>query len=101
MAREVKIGDYSGEIVLESYNKLIRRKELLLRVYHTGTGTPSRSLVRGEVAKLYGVDPSLVYVKKIKSEYGAGVTEIHVHIYDSKERSAIFEPEYLVKRHGE
>lgn len=96
----IKIGDYSGEIIVEEYNKLIRRREVLIKLYHTGVGTPPRSLVRSEVAKLYNVDQSQVYVKKIESEYGAGVTEIHVHIYDDPRRASIFEPEYLVKRHG-
>ncbi len=98
--KEIKIGEYSGEVVVENYNKLIRRREVLIKLYHIGVGTPSRNLVRNEIARIYGVDPSQIYVKKIESVYGVGVTEIHVHIYDDSKRASIFEPEYLIKRHG-
>lgn len=101
MGKVVQLGEYSGEIVEEKYNPLIRRKEVVLRVAHIGKSTPSRWLLRSEVAKLYGVSIEQTYVKHIYTEYGMGVSKVKVHIYDSAERAKQFEPEYVIKRNEE
>jgi len=96
--RTINIGEFVGEIIEEKYNPLIKRREVTIKVVHIGKSTPSRGLVRLEIAKHYGVDVNNVYVKKIDTEYGIGVSKIHVHVYDSYERARQFEPEYIIKR---
>jgi len=98
LSKAIKIGEFSGEIVGEKYNPLIKRREVTIKITHIGNSTPSRGLVRTEVSKIYGVDINNVYVVKIETEYGIGVTTAYIHIYDSVERAKMFEPEYIIKR---
>ena len=99
MAKIIKIGEeYQGEVVNERYNPLIKRLELDIRIAHIGKGTPSRGILRKAIADAYNVDINRVYVRKIESEFGWGVTRVEAHIYDSPERAKLFEPEYIIKR---
>ncbi len=99
MGKTIKIGnEYMGEVVSEKYNPLIKRIELLIKISHIGKGTPSRGLVRKAIAEAYNVSIDRVYVRKIESEFGWGVTNVEAHIYDSVERAKKFEPEYIIKR---
>ncbi len=101
MGKSVQVGEFAGEIVEEKYNPLIRRREVVLRIGHVGKGTISRGLLRAELARLYNVSVEHVYVKKIETEYGMGVSLVRAHIYDSPDRARYFEPEYIVKRNEE
>jgi len=87
-------------IVKEWYNKLLDRVELDLYMDHITTGTPSRAQVRDFIAKLYGVDPKLVVVKKILGVYGRGASKAHVHVYRDFNKLKLIEPKYLLKRLG-
>ncbi|RLG87469.1 MAG: 30S ribosomal protein S24e [Thermoprotei archaeon] len=89
-----------GYIVRERYNKLIGRRELEVMVDHMFKGTPRRLELREAIARLFGVDPSLVIVKKIVSEYGWGKSRAKVFIYDSMDRLKIIEPEHMLRKHG-
>jgi len=94
----ISIGELLGEIVEERHNPLIKRMEVTIKVVHIGKSTPSRGLIRLSVAKYYNVDVDRVFVREIATEYGIGVSTVHVHIYDSVERAKQFEPEYIIKR---
>ncbi len=99
MAKTLKIGEeYYGEVVSEKYNPLIKRLEIIVKFSHVGKGTPSRGVVRKAIAELYNVDVERVFVRKIESEYGWGVTSVEAHIYDTSERAKLFEPEHIIKR---
>ena len=99
MVKTIKIGDeYAGEIIEEKYNPLIKRVELKIRISHIGKGTPSRGLVRKAIADAYSVEINRVYVRKIVSDFGWGVTNIEAHIYDSPERAKLFEPKHIITR---
>ncbi|NPA96549.1 MAG: 30S ribosomal protein S24e [Crenarchaeota archaeon] len=87
-------------VVREWYNKLLDRIELDLYMDHITTGTPSRAQVRDFVAKLYGVSPELVVVKRILGEYGRGASKAHVHVYRDAAKMKLVEPRYLLKRLG-
>ncbi len=102
MNRHVRLLDkYDCEIVEERYNPLIKRREIIINVFHGGEGTPSRGFLKKAVATLYGIDPGLVYIRSVKTEYGMGVSIARVHIYESAERARLFEPEYIIKRDDE
>jgi small subunit ribosomal protein S24e len=98
MGKTIQIGEFNGEVISEKDNPLIKRKELIVRIGHIGKSTPSRGLIRHEIARIYNVEPELVYVRGIKTEYGMGVTEAEVHIYSSVERAKLFEPKHVLKR---
>jgi len=98
LGKQLQLGEYTAEIVKEWYNPLVKRKELIVRIAHIGRTTPSRGLIRVELAKAYGVDVERVYVRKIDTEYGMGVSNVEVHIYDTPERAKAFEPPHVIKR---
>ena len=102
MSRHVKLLDkYDAEVIEERYNPLIERYEIKMKVVHLGEGTPSRGVIKLGVSKLYGKDPSLVYIRKIEPRYGFPESIIEVHVYNSVERAKLFEPEHIVKRDEE
>ncbi|WP_440059021.1 30S ribosomal protein S24e [Thermogladius sp. 4427co] len=101
MGKTLQIAGFTGEIVSERYNPLVKRREIVLRITHIGTGTPNRGEVRREIARLFNVNIDQVYVKKIETEYGIGVSNVKVFIYNSAERARMFEPEYIIKRNEE
>lgn len=99
MVRTIKIGDeYAGEVIEEKYNPLIKRIELKIRISHIGKGTPSRGIVRKAIADAYNAEINRVYIRKIVSDFGWGVTNIEAHIYDSSERAKLFEPKHIIAR---
>lgn len=88
--------------VLESrVNKLIGRRELIVKVAHWPRGTPSRKELREHVARMLGVDPETVYVRKVRTDYGACESLARVHVYSSAQRALQIEPPYIVRRHKE
>ena len=98
--KKIVIGEgYEAVVVSDKYNPLIKRRELLILVYHIGKGTPSRLELRSAIAKVYNVSEDKVYIRSILSEFGIGRTRVQVHIYDDPERAKQFEPEHIIKRH--
>jgi len=98
MGKMIMLGEFSGEIVEEKYNPLIKRREVIIRIAHIGKSTPPRGLIRLEIAKLCNAEIERVYVRKIKTEYGMGVTQAYIHIYDDPSRAKRFEPEHIIRR---
>lgn len=99
MSKHVKLLDkYDAVIFEETYNKLIGRYEVRLRILHTNEGTLSRGLLKQGLSKLYNRDPSLVFIRKAESRFGFPETMVEAHIYDNIERAREFEPEYIIKR---
>mgnify|MGYP001772545182 CR=1 FL=1 len=102
MSKQVKLLEkYDVEIIEERYNPLIGRLEVKLRVHHVYEGTPSRGLIKLGLAKLYGRDANLVYIRSVYTEYGIPTSVVEAHIYDSAERAKKFEPEHIIKRDEE
>lgn len=89
------------EIVESKVNKLIGRRELILKVSHWPSGTPSRAQLRGHVAEILRADPEAVYVRKLRTSYGMCESLARVHVYDSAQRALQIEPDYVVRRNRE
>ncbi len=98
MGKMVQLDEFTGEIVEDRYNPIIKRREIIVRIGHVGKSTPSRGLIRHGIAKIYNVDVNRVYVRKIETKYGMGVSDAEVHIYDTPERAKEFEPSHIIKR---
>lgn len=98
MSKLVEVDEYSGEVVEEKYNPLVKRREIVLKITHMGKTTPSRGAIRVSISRYYNVDVNRVIVRKVETEYGAGVSKARVYIYDSLDRLIKFEPKYIVKR---
>ncbi len=89
---------HEGGVVEEKYNPLTKRREVIVKVFHSGKGTPSRALIRQALANAYGVSANCVYIRRMISERGANSTIVEAHVYESPEKAKIFEPEYVIKR---
>ena len=102
MSKHIRLlNKYDCEIVEERYNPLIKRREIVLSVFHGDEGTPSRGFLRKALADLYKVDVNLVFIRTIKTEYGMSVSRVKAHIYETPDRARAFEPEYVIKRDEE
>ncbi len=79
-------------------NPLLFRKEYIFEVVHEAKSTPSRAVLREEIAKLIGVDKDLGVVRRIKTEFGTNIARVEVHIYSDHEKMMEIEPRYILKR---
>lgn len=100
--KRIDVGDgVYIEVLREERNPLLGRLEVEGRVHHELKSTPSRASLREAIAKAYGKPADAVYIKYIKTEYGVGVSRVHVHVYDSHDLAVKVEPTYILARHGE
>jgi len=90
--------EFNVEILSSRDNRLIERKEYIVKIVHWPQGTPSRKELRERIARMLGVSPDLVYVRKLKTEYGKCESLARVHVYESAERARSIEPSYIIKR---
>lgn len=86
------------KVVEERYNPLIGRKEIKLIIAHVGESTPSRYELRQKVAKIYNIPLECIYVIKIITKYGQGLSVARVHVYDDPKRAEEIEEEYIKRR---
>jgi|ECHnycMinimDraft_1075156.scaffolds.fasta_scaffold00013_31 small subunit ribosomal protein S24e len=97
--QRVKISEKAeGVIQRVKSNQLIGRREVKLRVFHVGMGTPSREEIRRSLSEAFSAKPNLVVVKKITGSYGTSVSNAVVFVYESEDQMRKVEPEYLLKR---
>jgi len=86
------------EIVEEKRNEFFDRLEVKFIIYHELQPTPTREEVRKYFEALYNKPEGTVYVVKILSETGEGVSHGLVHIYDSKESADKYEAKHIILR---
>ncbi|AOL15965.1 30S ribosomal protein S24e [Sulfolobus sp. A20] len=96
---KIKISDKAEGIIERQFqNTLIGRREISIKVYHMGSGTPSRKDMIKSVAQALGVQENLIVVRKIFTSYGAGISNVKLHVYNSREVLEKIEPKYLLDR---
>ena len=88
----------SVRIVKEKRNNVIGRIEYVMEVVHVGKGTPSLPNLRSKLAEKLGVDVKRLYIRKLLTEYGIGISKAHVNVYDTPERALQFEPKHIIER---
>uniref|UniRef100_A0A7C1T199 Small ribosomal subunit protein eS24 n=1 Tax=Thermofilum pendens TaxID=2269 RepID=A0A7C1T199_THEPE len=92
---------FEVRVVFDRYNKLVGRRELRVALSHEGRGTPSRKEVIEALRNHLKLPESqVIIVKKLLTEYGMGRSTALIHVYDSMERAKMFEPAYILRRHG-
>ncbi|MEM1645399.1 MAG: 30S ribosomal protein S24e [Ignisphaera sp.] len=97
----VKLGESASlTIVNEGINKLLKRLDVDVYIEHIFTGTPQRSLLRSVIANIYSVPEDLVVVKSVSTEYGSGVSKVHIHIYADQDSMKKTELKHILKRNG-
>ena len=99
MSQTIKIAEnYEAVVQQQRFNPVIGRKEIVLKVFHIGVGTPSRKAIIDAISSTLGVDKNLVVIRRIDTTYGAGISIVKLHVYNDRKTLEEFEPKYLIGR---
>mgnify|MGYP000047007094 FL=1 len=79
------------------HNPLLRREEVRALISFEG-GTPTRKEVREALAKALGKDVSVVFVRRILTEYGARRAKVLAMVYEDRDYALKIEPEHVVRK---
>jgi len=88
---EIKVSD-------ESYNPLLKRKEINLEIEHRGEGTPQRFDIRKRMASKLGAKIENVYVVALRTSTGLQKTFCSLQIYDDPKMALWIVPEHIAVR---
>ncbi len=76
-------------------NQLLGRIELEVQVKHIGRPTPTRQVLRAEVGRISKAPSERVFIRKIVTDYGAGISECIANVYTTSEVGEAVESEYI------
>lgn len=85
------------EIQLDSYNKLLKRRDLILRAEHDGV-TPSRREMLKKLSEFLNVPEDRIAIVRMVNVFGQHKVSIHCHVYDTPEDMKKYERKYVLKR---
>lgn len=88
---------YKIEIIESNDNPLMKRKEIKFSIKKNG-GTPNRYEVKQKLTAMEAVDENLVFVEKLKTNFGSRAILGEAHVYESDEQAKKFEPAYMYIR---
>ncbi len=63
-------------------NRLLKRRELIIRIDYEGNATPSKEEIREFIAKKYAVEPERVEISKVLSDLGYPSGKVWAKIWD-------------------
>lgn len=86
------------EVSDQKKNQLLGRTELKIQVKHIGKPTPTRKVLRAEVGRISKSSPERVFIRKIVTDYGAGISECLANVYATSEAGEAVESEYIRTR---
>jgi len=72
-------------------NRLLARKQMVVDINHGENATPSRKVIREQLAKMYKSTPDCVVVYGLDTAYGGGKTTGFANIYDTLDYLKRFE----------
>jgi small subunit ribosomal protein S24e len=99
MSQTVKLSDkLSGVVESVKDNSVIGRKEVVIKVFHIGVGTPSRKELVEGITNAFGTSNELVLIRRVDTVYGAGISRVIAEIYKDKETMRKFAPAHLIGR---
>ncbi len=81
------------EIINEFDNRVMKRKEYVLKIDYGGGATPSKGDLQLLIAKKMAVEPEKVEIVKILSEKGYPAGKVWVKIWDEPKVEVIKKPE--------
>ncbi len=90
-AMEIKVAN-------ETYNALLKRKEISLEIEHRGEGTPQRLDVRKRMASKLGTKIENVFVVDLRPSTGVGKTFCALQVYDEPSIASATVPEHIAIR---
>jgi small subunit ribosomal protein S24e len=79
----------------DTYNPLLKRKEVRVEVDHDAAGTPSRIDLRKAIASKFNTKPENVYVIDIETKTGTQSALCAVEVYDDSQSAVRTVPKYL------
>jgi len=82
----------------DTYNPLLKRKEVHVEFDHEGEGTPSRVDVRKAVASKFNTKPENVYVLDIETNTGTQSALCVIEVYDDPQSAQRTVPKYIQVR---
>ena len=82
----------------DTYNPLLKRKEVSVEVDHDGQGTPSRVDLRKAIASKYNTKQETVYVVDMETKTGTQSTVCVVEVYDDAQTAQQTVPKYIQTR---
>jgi small subunit ribosomal protein S24e len=82
----------------DTYNPLLKRKEVHVEVDHDAGGTPSRTDLRKAIATKYNTKPENVYVLNVETKTGTQSALCEVEVYDDPQSAQRTVPKYIQVR---
>ena len=82
----------------DTYNPLLKRKEVRVEVEHDAAGTPSRVDLRKAIATKFNTKPENVYVLDIETKTGTQSALCAVEVYDDPQSAQRTVPKYVQVR---
>lgn len=82
----------------DTYNPLLKRKEVSVEVEHEGQGTPSRVDLRKAVASKFSTKPENVYVIDVETKTGTQNALCQIEVYDDPQIAQRTVPKYIQTR---
>jgi small subunit ribosomal protein S24e len=90
--------DLDFKVRQDTYNPLLKRKEVSIEVEHEGQGTPSRVDLRKAVATKFSTKPENVYVIQVETKTGTQNTVCLVEVYDDPQAAQQTVPKHIQTR---
>jgi small subunit ribosomal protein S24e len=85
------------QIVNEKNNPVLNRREIVFKIIHD-EATPSRKSVVEKLAATQNSKMGLVFVDKLKTEFGKRETIGYAKIYETAERAKQIERAHIIER---
>ncbi|MBI2138217.1 hypothetical protein HYU13_01385 [Candidatus Woesearchaeota archaeon] len=80
------------KILQKKENPFLSRDELVAEIDFQGKTTPSGSQVKKDLAEQEKIEPSVIAMKGIRTEFGRGKAKVHAVIYKSSDHFKRYEP---------
>ncbi|MDF1537583.1 MAG: 30S ribosomal protein S24e [Candidatus Thorarchaeota archaeon] len=87
------------EILKETENKTLARKEIEFKIDHQGGTTPSRTDVRDKIVAQFDASNETVVIRSLDTKFGVGISEGIARIYSDAEQMNKIELSHILKRH--
>ncbi len=86
------------EVISEKENPLLERREVMVRIKHTGAATPLRSEIRKLVAAKLSADDDKMIVGSLDQSFGVSESLAKVKIYKTRKRVEEIENPHVIKK---
>ncbi len=86
------------EVISEKENPLLERRDVMVRIKHTGAKTPLRSEIRKLLTAKLSADDDKLILGSLNQSFGVAESLAKVKIYKTKERAVQIESPHLIRK---